>query len=94
MTHILVTRQEAAQMLNLSPSTLANWVSTGKCELPIIKDGTKAMYSYNDVLNLLKCRDTTHTYHMPGFPIRTRKRKSTEGTRKKSLNQWLEKRKG
>jgi excisionase family DNA binding protein len=46
----LLTRQEAARFLGISPKTLANWASTGRNHLPIIKIGGRLVrYRQSDL---------------------------------------------
>ncbi len=45
----LLTRKQAAEYLRVQPNTLANWVSTGRYDLPLVKIGRKAMYRLTDL---------------------------------------------
>ena len=46
---VLMNRQEAAQYLGVSPSTLANWVSTRKFKIPYFKVGKAVRYRKCDL---------------------------------------------
>lgn len=48
-TNPRLTRREAAQYLNLSVGTLANWAVTGRYELPFFRCGKKALYLKSDL---------------------------------------------
>jgi excisionase family DNA binding protein len=39
----LLTREEAAQYLNIKPQTLAVWHSTGRYDLPLVKLGARSV---------------------------------------------------
>ena len=47
----LLTEQEAAEYLKISPGTLSVWRSTGRYALPFVKVGHKVRYRISD-LNL------------------------------------------
>jgi len=45
----LITRDEAAEMLGLKPQTLAKWAYTNRCNLKMIKIGSRVRYRVADV---------------------------------------------
>jgi excisionase family DNA binding protein len=59
MSKTIITRREAAEILGLSPQTLAKWALTGK-NLPVIKLGNRTVrYLYADVMNFIESRRTS-----------------------------------
>jgi len=46
----LLSRDEAAKLLNMKPSTLAVWKCTHRHNIPVIKVGRLARYRYEDLL--------------------------------------------
>jgi len=45
----LITRDEAADMLGLKPQTLAKWAHTNRCNLKMIKIGSRVRYRVADL---------------------------------------------
>lgn len=45
----LITRNEAAEMLGLKPQTLAKWAHMNRCNLKMIKIGSRVRYRVADV---------------------------------------------
>lgn len=60
----LLTRDEAAELLNLKPNTLAVWKTTHRHHIPVVKVGRLARYRYEDLLAFIEKRTTK-----PGVPI-------------------------
>ena len=53
----LLTPQQAAEYLNTSPGTLANWRCTKRVELPFIRLGDKKiLYDQSDLIDFLESR--------------------------------------
>jgi predicted DNA-binding transcriptional regulator AlpA len=52
----LLTRQEAADFLGISSSTLALWKSMNRYNLPVVKVGRLAKYRYGDLLDFVEKR--------------------------------------
>lgn len=50
----LITRIEAARILNLHPMTLCAWARKKKVDLPYIRIGRKILYSKKDINDFLK----------------------------------------
>ncbi len=50
----LLTREEAADFLGVSPITLALWKSTKRYNLPVVKVGRLAKYRYGDLLEFVE----------------------------------------
>lgn len=48
-TETLLTRAEAAEVLGISPSTLANWACTKKFSLPYFRVGRSVRYRQSDL---------------------------------------------
>lgn len=46
---LLVTRAEAAEILGVSPQTLACWASNGRYGLPFVRIGRRVMYRRSDI---------------------------------------------
>jgi len=57
----LLTPQEAATILGISPGTLEVWRSTGRYDLQYIKVGRRVMYRTQDVEAFIQKRFMTHT---------------------------------
>lgn len=57
----LLTRQQAAEYLNLAPQTLALWASTGRHNLPFVKVGRCVRYRRSDLEKWLEQRTGTST---------------------------------
>ena len=58
----LLTREEAAAVLGLSPQTLSNWASTGAGGLPYVQVSRRAIrYRLSDLEAWLAARTMTHT---------------------------------
>jgi len=58
----LLTRAEAANLLNLSPQTLANWASTGASGLPFVRLSRRAVrYDLAAIREWLQQRTVLHT---------------------------------
>ena len=54
--HDLLSEQEAAELLTVSPGTLSVWRSTGRYNLPFLKVGRMVRYRRDDLLAWLKTR--------------------------------------
>lgn len=52
----LLTREQAATYLGVSPRTLAVWKSTGRYNLPVVKIGNRAKYRVTDLDALISRR--------------------------------------
>ncbi|MFD2520377.1 helix-turn-helix domain-containing protein [Emticicia soli] len=52
----LLSRQQAAQYLCISPNTLAVWASTGRYKLKFIKVGRAVRYRLSDLNTFLEQR--------------------------------------
>ena len=57
----LMTRLEAADLLQVKPQTLAIWHSQGRDNLPVIKVGRSVRYRQSDVERRLAERTETQT---------------------------------
>jgi hypothetical protein len=55
-TSDLLTSREAADMLRISPATLAIWRCRDRYQLPYIKVGSHVVYRRGDIENFLKSR--------------------------------------
>lgn len=55
-TRDLLSEQEAAELLTVSPGTLSVWRSTGRYALPFLKVGRKVRYRRGDLLAWLESR--------------------------------------
>lgn len=53
MLNELFTTDQVAEMLGLSPHTLAVWRSEGRADLPYIKVGRSVRYEITDILEFL-----------------------------------------
>ena len=52
----LLTRKEAADFLGCREITLAQWKSTNRYSLPVVKVGKLAKYRYGDLVEFVKRR--------------------------------------
>ena len=52
----LLTRKEAAEVLGVTPETLAVWHSERRYNLPVVKVGKKAMYRPADIESWCRSR--------------------------------------
>ena len=52
----LLSEQEAAEVLDVSPGTLSVWRSTGRYQLKFLKIGRKVRYRRSDLLAWLAAR--------------------------------------
>ena len=57
----LLTRDQAAQYLGISPATLAVWASTGRYTLPYVKYGKHVKYRKEELDAFIK-RQTVNQY--------------------------------
>ena len=58
----LLTREQAATYLGLSPQTLSNWASTGRGGIPYVRVSARAVrYRQSDLDQWLRNRTVTHT---------------------------------
>lgn len=58
----LLTREQAAAYLGLSPQTLSNWASTGRGGIPYVRVSARAVrYRQSDLDRWLADRTMTHT---------------------------------
>jgi excisionase family DNA binding protein len=55
-TRDLLSEQEAAELLTVSPGTLSVWRSTGRYNLPFLKVGRMVRYRRGDLLAWLESR--------------------------------------
>lgn len=53
----LLTEQEAAEYLKISPGTLSVWRSTGRYALPFVKVGHKVRYRISDLNSWINSRE-------------------------------------
>jgi hypothetical protein len=51
--HALLTREEAAELLNLRPQTLAAWACTGKGP-PVVRLGRAVRYRMSDLQSFIR----------------------------------------
>ena len=58
----LVCRKEAANYLGVKPQTLANWFSSQRYTLPVVKVGRKVMYQQSDLNAFIA--SNTHGSHL------------------------------
>lgn len=63
-THVreLVSRKEAADILNVQPQTLAKWASAQRYDLPYIRVGKAVRYRRSDLQKFLE-RNTVGAHH-------------------------------
>lgn len=52
----LMSREEAAQYLGVSPKTLATWHCTGRYPLPVVKMGRSVKYRVADLEKFIESR--------------------------------------
>lgn len=52
----LLTREQAAEFLNIKPQTLAVWLSTKRYPLPIVKVGRAVRYRVRDLEHFIESR--------------------------------------
>ncbi|WP_286293639.1 helix-turn-helix domain-containing protein [Methylomarinovum tepidoasis] len=57
----LITPEEAARMLGVSPRTLATWRCLGRYRLPYVKIGARVRYRQEDVEAFIERRTREHT---------------------------------
>jgi predicted site-specific integrase-resolvase len=57
----LITPDEAAGILGVSPGTLMVWRSTGRYDLSFVKCGSKVMYHPDDIQSFIKRRTRAQT---------------------------------
>ena len=57
----LLTPQQAAKDLGVSPGTLSVWRSTGRYPLPFVKVGRSVRYRQSDIDTFTASRTATHT---------------------------------
>ncbi len=58
----LLTREQAAAYLGVSPQTLANWASSGRGGIPYVRVSARAIrYRQSDLDAWLQSRTITHT---------------------------------
>lgn len=50
----LLTRKEAAEVLRVSPQTLAQWSCNKKHTIPTVKYGKKVLYRLSDLKKFIK----------------------------------------
>jgi excisionase family DNA binding protein len=55
-TNSLLTRDEAADFLGVSSTTLALWKSTKRYGLPVVMVGRLPKYRYSDLLEFIEAR--------------------------------------
>ena len=55
----LLTRNEAAECLGVTPGTLAVWASTRRYPLPFVKVGRSVKYNPDDIAEFIRTR-TVH----------------------------------
>jgi excisionase family DNA binding protein len=64
----LLTRDEAAEFLGVSPQTLANWAHTGRGGLPYVRVSARAVrYRQSDLETWARNRTVTHTGQAAGL---------------------------
>lgn len=64
----LLSRKQAAEILGVSPNTLAVWTCHKKQALPIVKLGTLVKYRYSDLLNFIERNVHPNTQTNTGIP--------------------------
>jgi excisionase family DNA binding protein len=57
MSKDLLTPDEVADLLDVSPQTLASWRTTGRYELPFLKLGRLVRYRASDVVEFVDSLD-------------------------------------
>lgn len=60
-TDRLLSRSEAAQLLGVTPHTLAVWASSGRYQLPYVKVGRAAKYNLADLQAFIAANTVTST---------------------------------
>ncbi|MCY1450996.1 hypothetical protein D9M71_678400 [compost metagenome] len=58
---VLIDDKQVAQVLGVSPNTLAIWRSLGRYNIPFIKSGRLVRYRVDDLAKFLARRTVTHT---------------------------------
>lgn len=53
-TLLLLSTQQAAQILGIKPSTLENWRCTKRVEIPYVKIGRSIRYRQTDIQSLIE----------------------------------------
>ena len=61
MSEKLLTPRKTADLLGVTPETLAVWRCTGRYKLPFIKVGRKVLYDRNDVEQFISSRRAVKT---------------------------------
>jgi excisionase family DNA binding protein len=79
----LMTREQAATYLGLSPRTLAVWASTGRCDLPMLKLGACVRYRKTDLDEWLNSRIVTQS-HRPKKKTINKKPRRPKAAKSKS----------
>lgn len=49
VNNTMLTRDEAAEFLNVKPNTLAIWLHSGRYDLPVVKIGRSVRYRLADL---------------------------------------------
>lgn len=57
----LITPDETAAILGVSPGTMMVWRSTGRWNLPFVKVGSRVMYNPDDIQKFIQSRTRTQT---------------------------------
>ncbi len=57
----LLTPEQAAQLLGVTPGTLAVWRCTGRYDLPFVKVGSLVRYSPGAIERFINERTRSHT---------------------------------
>ena len=70
MSDKLLDRYEASARLGVKPSTLDNWASTGKYDLPYVKVGRFRRYRESDIAAFTERRTFIHTGQYPRHWLR------------------------
>ena len=58
---VSIDDQQAAEVLDVKPNTLAVWRSTGRYNLPYLKVGRLVKYRISDLAEFLARRSSSHT---------------------------------
>lgn len=61
MTQNLLTPDQTASRLHVTPETLAVWRCTGRYNLTFVKVGRKVLYDEKDVADFIERRKATQT---------------------------------
>jgi hypothetical protein len=56
LVRVMLTQEEAADLLSISPATLATWRCTGRYDLPFVRIGRAIRYLEADVLAFINKR--------------------------------------